>query len=196
MIRQSSFLPLLLWSSLLLVRPAVGGEPAVPSWEPLFNGHDLAGWVAMNDGVFTAGEGEIHLLKGMGWLRTERTYTNFIFEAEWRALGTNYNSGFFLRAGLEGKPFPTDVWQVNLKESALGSLLKGSKTVLASATAPIPIRQWVKFRMELRGQRLTLDVDGKRAWEFNDFEAEAGYLGLQAEGKSFDFRQLRVQILP
>ena len=27
------------------------------------------------------------------------------------------NSGFFLRASLEGKPFPVEVWQVNLKET-------------------------------------------------------------------------------
>jgi hypothetical protein len=47
--------------------------------------------------------------------------------------------------------------------------------------------------MELRGRKLTLDVDGERAWEFNEFDAPHGYIGLQAEGKAFDFRNLRVQ---
>ena len=50
--------------------------------------------------------------------------------------------------------------------------------------------------MEAKGRKLTLDVNGQRAWEFDKFDADHGYLGLQAEGKSFDFRNLRVQELP
>jgi hypothetical protein len=164
-------------------------------WESLFNGKDLTGWVPMNGGIYLATNGVIHLAKGNGWLRTEKEYTNFVLEAEWRALEPKYNSGFFLRAGLEGRPFPTDVWQVNLKESALGELLKGSVNKVPSVTPPMPLNQWVKFRMEARGRKLTLDVDGKRAWEFNELEADHGYIGLQAEGKSFDFRNVRVQEL-
>ena len=50
--------------------------------------------------------------------------------------------------------------------------------------------------MELSGRKLVLDVNGQRAWEFNDLDAGPGYLGLQAEGKAFDFRNLRVLELP
>jgi hypothetical protein len=178
-------------------RPLCAADsPPERSWVSLFNGKDLSGWVPMNDGVFFATNGTIHLAKGMGWLRTERQYTNFIFEAEWRALQTNYNSGFFLRAGLEGKPFPTEVWQVNLKETALGSFLKGSKTVVPSTTPALPLNQWFTFRMELSGRKLVLTVNGARAWEYDNLDAGPGFIGLQAEGKAFDFRNLRVQELP
>ena len=149
----------------------------------------------MNNCIFTVTNGNLHLAKSTGWLRTENEYTNFVFEAEWRALETNYNSGFFLRAGLEGKPYPTEVWQVNLKEAALGELLKGSKRLVTSTTPPAPLNQWVKFRMEVRGAKVTLDVDGKRAWEFNELDAAHGYIGLQAESKVMEFRNLRVQEL-
>jgi hypothetical protein len=177
--------------------PLGAAEPApVRPWVSLFNGKDLSGWLPMNDGVFSATNGTIHLAKGMGWLRTERPYTNFIFEAEWRALQTNYNSGFFLHAGLDGKPFPTDVWQVNLKETALGSLLKGAKTIVPSTTAAVPVNQWFKFRMELSGHKLVLTVNGERTWEYDNLDAGPGFIGLQAEGKAFDFRNLRLQELP
>jgi hypothetical protein len=149
----------------------------------------------MNDGSYAATNGVLHLAKGNGWLRTEKEYSDFVLEAEWRALEPRYNSGFFLRAVLEGKPFPTEVWQVNLKESALGELLKGSVNRVPSVTPPMPLNQWVKFRIEARGKKLTLEVDGKRAWEFNELEPARGYIGLQAEGKSFDFRNLRIQEL-
>lgn len=158
----------------------------------LFNGKDLTGWISMNGGAFTATNGILHLEKSMGWLQTDRQYTDFILEAEWRALETNYNSGFFIRAGTEGKPFPDNAWQVNLKGSALGALLKGRDTVVPSKTPGFPANEWITFRMEVRGKRMTLDVNGVRAWEFSEFDADRGYIGIQAEGKSFDFRNVRV----
>ncbi len=167
-----------------------------PQWTSLFNGADLSGWVTMNNADFSATNGMIHLEKGKGWLRTEKLYTNFIFEAEWRPLGSNYNSGFFIRAGLDGAPFPKDVWQINLKRSAIGELLRGSKQNVASTVPPVPLNQWVKFRIEVRGADVFLDVDGTRAWEFHKLDADYGFIGLQAEGYAFDFRNLRVQELP
>jgi hypothetical protein len=39
-------------------------------------------------------------------------------------------------------------------------------------------------------------VDGERAWEYKELDADRGYIGIQAEGKAFDFRNIRVQELP
>ena len=161
-------------------------------WESLFNGKDLTGWAPVNQVDFVVTNGNLRLVKGMGWLRTEKQYTDFIFEAEWRALVPEYDSGFFLRAGLEGKPWPNEGWQVNLQRGGLGGLVKGYKTMVPAETAPMPLNKWVKFRIEARGKRVTLDVDGERAWEFNELDVHPGYLGIQAENKSFDFRNIRV----
>jgi len=188
-------------SAILFASLALAGSlPAADSpgdgkWESLFNGQDLTGWVPMNAPAFTVTNGVIHLGKGSGWLRSEKEYTDFVLEAEWCPLEARYNSGFFVRAGLEGKPFPPEVWQVNLKESAVGELLKGSTNRVPSVTPPMPLNQWVKFRIEARGKKLTLDVDGKRAWEFNELKPARGYIGLQSEGRTFDFRNLRIQDL-
>ena len=165
-------------------------------WKPLFNGKDLNGWVIMNDAAFSVTNGVIHLDQSTGWLRTEKVYTNFVFEAEWRGLETNYNSGFYIRAGLEGKPHPTDARQVNLKQSALGQLLRGKPEVLPSRTPAFPVNEWVKFRMEAHGKKLTLDVNGKRAWEFDKFDVDHGYIGIQAEGKQMEIRNVETKELP
>jgi hypothetical protein len=164
-------------------------------WESLFNGKDLSGWVPVHDGKFAVTNGNLRLVGGMGWLRTEKQYTNFVLEAEWRALEPQYDSGFFVRASLEGKPWPKDGWQVNLTARALGSLVKGTRTVVPAETPPMPVNQWVKFRIEVRGKSITLDVDGQRAWEFKELDSEGGYIGLQAEGKAFDFRNIRIREL-
>jgi len=170
--------------------------PKTNHWESLFNGKDLSGWVPVHDVTFVVTNGNLRLVNGMGWLRTEKQYADFALEAEWRALVPEYDSGLFIRAGLEGKPWPKDGWQVNLLRSALGSLVKGYKTVVPAETPPMPLNKWVKFRIEVRGKKVTLDVDGERAWEFNELDAERGYIGIQAENKAFDFRNLRLQELP
>jgi hypothetical protein len=179
------------------VHAGVAGEGANEGkWESLFNGRDLTGWAPVHEVSFVVTNGNLRLVKGMGWLRTEKQYTNFIFEAEWRALVPEYDSGFFIRAGLEGKPFPKDGWQVNLASFSVGGLVRGTKTVVPAETPRQPLNRWVKFRMEVRGKTITLDVDGERNWEFKELDSDFGYIGIQAEEKSFEFRNLRVLVLP
>ena len=190
-------MPAVLFACLAFTQPGGAAEAAKDGrWEPLFNGKDLSGWVPVHEVTFAVTNGNLRLVNGMGWLRTEKQYTDFVLEAEWRALAPSYDSGFFIRAGLEGKPWPKDVWQVNLNRGALGELVRGYQTMVPAETPPMPLNQWVKFRIEVRGRKITLDVNGERAWEFNSLDADRGYLGIQAEGKPFDFRNVRVQELP
>jgi hypothetical protein len=189
--------PALLLACLAVTQPCVAADAAKSEhWESLFNGKDLTGWVPVYEVNFAVTNGNLRLVTGTGWLRTEKQYGDFVLEAEWRALVPEYDSGFFIRAGLEGKPWPKDGWQVNLNRSALGGLVKGYKTVVPAETPPMPLNKWVKFRMEVRGRKITLDVDGERAWEFSELDSERGYIGIQAEGKAFDFRNIRIQELP
>jgi hypothetical protein len=171
-------------------------EPKAASWQSLFDGKELTGWTPVHDVTFVVTNGNLQLVKGMGWLRTEKQFTNFILEVEWRALVPDYDSGFFIRAGLDGDPWPKGAWQVNLKDNSLGGLVKGTKTVVPAETPRMPVGKWVRFRLEVRGKKISLDVDGERAWEFSDLDADRGYIGIQAENKAFEFRNLRLQELP
>jgi len=179
----------------LLAAPAFAQAPAPFQFQDLFNGKDLAGWVVVHDTNFIVTNQCLRLVGGMGWLRTEKPYTNFIFETEWRALEPGYDSGLFLRAGLEGKPCPKDAWQVNLLRTALGGLVKGFQTKVPAETPPQPVNQWVRMRIEVRGSKVSLQVNGEPAWEYDQLDAAGGYLGIQAENKAFEFRNLRLQVL-
>jgi hypothetical protein len=185
---------LVILSVALTALPLVAGEPAVS--QPLFNGTDLSGWTPMSGGKFCVTNEVIRAEGGKGWLRTEQTFTNFILEVEWRGLETNFNSGIFIRAPLDGNPWATNVWQINTKQSAIGELLEGAKKIVPVNSPARPAGEWVKFRIEARGREVTLDVNGQRAWRFSELPAPGGYLGLQAEGKTFEFRHLSVQRLP
>jgi len=114
---------------------------------------------------------------------------------EFGALVEKYDSGFFIRCVKEGKPWPTDGWQINLRYDRLGGLVRGYANVVPSETEKMPVNQWVKFRMEVRGKKCTLYVNGEKAWEFDKLDRERGYLGIQIEDRAFDFRNIRIQEL-
>jgi hypothetical protein len=164
-------------------------------WVSLFNGKDLTGWVPVYDVKAEVVEGNLRITKGMGWLRSEKEYGDFVLEVEWRALEANYDSGIFLRCMKEGKPWPKDGWQVNLACNRLGGLVRGYASVVPSETEKLPVNQWVKFRIEVRGKSCKLLVNGEKAWEFDKLDRDQGFIGIQIEDRAFDFRNIRLQEL-
>ena len=146
----------------------------------------------MNDVDFKVVDSNLRLVKGMGWLRTEKEYGDFILEFECCPLEEKYDSGIFFWAGLEGKPWPNVGYQVNLRYDALGGLVKGYRPIVPSETPKIPVKKWIKFRLEVKGKDITLDADGERAWETKLTETGKGFIGIQAENKSFDFKNFRI----
>jgi hypothetical protein len=164
-------------------------------FQPLFNGTNLTGWAEVNKVSFTATNGNLALISGMGWLRTESEYADFILELEYRPLVADYDSGVFVRCGLEGKPWPKDGWQVNLRYNALGALVRGYKTVLPAESPKLPVGQWVKVRIECRGKKITLTLNGEKQWESDALDRDRGYIGFQAEEKAFEFRSISLREL-
>lgn len=184
----------LLLGCLICTQTAVrAAEDKDAKWESLFNGKDLTGWVGVNDVKFEVKEGNLQLVRGMGWLRTEKEYGDFVLELEWRALVEKYDSGIYIRSGKDGKPWPDGGWQVNLRYDRLCGLVKGYKAIVPSETEKKPLNQWVKLRLEVKGKKITCFVDGEKAWEYNELDREKGFIGFQAEEKAFDFRNVRLQ---
>ncbi len=84
---------------LLLLALAASSVFAEDGFIPMFNGHDLTGWVNANCAPETWGvkDGMITCTgKPTGALRTEKQYENFIMELEWRHLRRGGNSGVFI----------------------------------------------------------------------------------------------------
>jgi hypothetical protein len=178
----------------LLVIPC--GVAEEDGWVKLFNGKDLKGWKTVHDVDFAVVDGNLRLNTGMGWLRTENEYTDFVVEYEVKALkDEDYDSGFFFRVGLEGKPWPKDGWQVNIKHDGLGTLVRGYRGMIQTEIEKVPVGTWMKFRITVKGENAFLEFNGKKIWEADFIAPEKGYLGIQAENKSFDFRNIRIRPL-
>ena len=173
-----------------------GADGPAEKWVSLFNGKDLTGWTVMGDAKFEVKDGSLHLAGGNGWLKYDKEQLkDFVIEFEWRALEDFYDSGLFFRAGQEGKPWPDNNYQLNLRYNAIGSLVKIRTTVVPAETPKQPLNKWVKLRFEVRGNKAKLSVNGEETWDYDKLEFDKGWLGIQAEGKAFEFRNLRLLAL-
>lgn len=190
----------------------------------LFNGRDLSGWratlakpaVKMED-VWSVRNGMI-ICKGepLGFIETEREFTNFQLVVEWRwAPGQKPgNSGVFLRINGDRKPLPRciecqlksgdagDVYgfhsmgidgdkarRVEKKGHELGGDFIGVKKLFHNENPP---GQWNRYELELRGGNLSVKINGLLVNEAKNCEILAGPIGLQSEGGEVHFRRVRV----
>ena len=92
-------LPTLLLTICLAARTLIAAEDE--GFVPMFNGHDLTGWLPCNVApeTFTVRDGMI-VTTGtpIGTLRTAKMYENCVIEFEWRHMKAGGNSGLFLWA--------------------------------------------------------------------------------------------------
>ncbi len=180
-------------SLLLVVAFFSSSAMAQEDWIELFNGKDLNGWSYVHDVDFDVHDGNLRLIKGMGWLRSDQLYDDFIMEFECKALVENYDSGFFFRSSITGKPWPDAGFQVNLKTDAMAYLVRGYRAMLKTELETIPVGEWMKFHLESKGEEARLELNGKEIWEADFIEPEIGLIGIQAENRAFEFRNMRLQ---
>jgi len=159
----------------------------------LFNGKDLTGWVPMNKAEWTVEDGALILTGkgGNGWLRTEKMYKDFELTLDWKTTGEKYDSGIFFRALEKGDPWPKVSYQVNLLKGREGECggLKGA----TGKPDLIKAGDWNTFVLRVQGRAMKLTINGTEAWSVEDTAAvREGYIGLQAEGIRYQFRNLKL----
>jgi hypothetical protein len=171
----------------------VSGAPQAGSWESLFNERNLDGWVPVHSGSFEVKDRTLRCGKGKGWLRSEQEFGSFVLEFDWRGCKPTFGGAFLLRASGQKEPWPTDAWQISLGHVAAGTLRRGTEVIASAPSVAVTTNQWVKFRIEARGTRVSLDIDGRRAWESGNLDVWRGYLGIQVANGSLEFRRIRMQ---
>lgn len=158
----------------------------------LFNGKDLGGWVPMNKAEWAVEEGTLVLTGkgGNGWLRSEKKYENFELSVDWKTTAEKYDSGIYIRAMEKGDPFPRVGIQINLLKGKEGEGvgLEGA----AAKTDLLKPGDWNQFVIRVQGRTIKLTVNGKEAWTATDTTPREGFVGLQAEGVRFQFRNVRL----
>lgn len=182
--------------------------PATGVSRSLFNGRNLDGWVAMHGGEWTVENGEIVGRRGVewttnpeksgSWLRTEKEYGDFIFELEY-AVNEKGNSGVFIRSALEKNPAFTGHEMQILDDRHLAKPEKWSTgalydVVAANQVMSKPAGEWNTVRIEARGLRVKIWLNGTEIINHDGVRSARGYLGLQNHDDKavIRFRNLRV----
>lgn len=142
-----------------------------PGFTPLFNGRDFTGWVITagpSDAAkaWSVREGGVIDVTGKqpgSWLRSERSYKDFILRLEY-TIAQRENSGIFLRSRKEGNPaysgmeiqiYGDDPWRAPDIHSN-GALYAS----IPPACSPARNGEWNELEIELRGMHLIEQQNG------------------------------------
>lgn len=189
---------------------------------PLFNGKDLTGWVNVNCApeTWTVKDGLLHC-DGLptGALRYDRQFENFILELEWRHLKPGGNGGVFIWSGplsAPGQPFLRAI-EVQVLDHAYGksdwftthgdvfpihgSSMKPFGRHNGQRSFPSEERskgspEWNHYRITCQDGVLKLAVNGKDVSGGEECVWRKGYIALESEGGTVDWRNIRLKELP
>lgn len=180
----------------------------------LFNGSDLAGWQAVNNGAAVQ-KTDIWQVKngvivcngsGKGYLRTQRKFTNYKLTVDYQWPNGGGDSGIWLMMpgpdgrsprGLEiqllaGKA--GDFWALSgFTCKVRGQNLSGYGPKIGAASEK-PLGQWNTCETTVLNGKLTVKINGVEQNNATDLPKEPGYIALQVEGTALNFR--RVELKP
>ena len=177
-------LKITLTTLLMLVFTMSAEDKSEEGFTSLFDGKSFAGWqtTAKTPKSWKVENGLLVLKGGNSHLFTKKEYKDFVIRLEWRAEKKGYNSGFYVR----GKN------QINLAQKDAGRLL-GHKNAKRVPEMHKPPGEWNQWEVTCIGPKVTLKVNGKVAWSIDNFKPTQGPIGIQAEGRHIDFRNIRIQ---
>jgi hypothetical protein len=178
---------------------SIAAEKREEGFVSLFDGKTLDGWHLMNDAKFAAEDGVIKLNGGLGWLRSDKEYSDFILRLEFRFMKPKQDGGVFLRSNTAGKPWPSRKYEVQIENTVRMAKIFGAKHELnVELTEKVlkPVGEWNEYEIKLVGSRLEVRLNGRLVSTSNSTDGlTRGYLGLQAEHGFHEYRNFRIKDL-
>lgn len=180
--------------------------------KPMFNGKDLNGWEVDTPGLWSVREGVVigkhDGLKYNDFLKTKRNYRNFVMRLKFRLVNGEGNSGVQFRSKPVTGSHEVEGYQADIGQQYWGSLYDESrrKKVLVQAPAEVLAaldrNGWHDYVITARGNRITLDLDGKRTVDYTEADAaipQDGFIALQVHsGPKIEvhFKDVTIEELP
>lgn len=196
---------------------------AESEWKPLFNGKDFSGWTfdvngdAAPDTIWKVVDGTITVDgkgKPAGVIRTEKSYSNYELEFEWRWANGKGNSGCLIHTStprnlsiwpksLEVQLMADnagDFWQIgetiDVDEKQIVKNKKGQPTRQRrnlTDGSEKPLGEWNKMRVVVKDATVEVFVNGTLVNKGWNGSATKGAICLQAEGADIHFRNIRIK---
>lgn len=181
----------------------------------LFDGKTLSGWTFVSkDTNFPAASiwfvtnGVIVCLgKPNGYARTLKSYHDYQLHVEWRWPKAPGNSGVFVHVNppdvvwplcFEAQLLSGDAGELRLNGGARLSTVTDPKVISVPRRLPPtekPVGQWNSYDITCRGNTVAIRVNGVLQNEASGTSVDSGAIGLQAEGKLVEFRNIYLEPL-
>lgn len=146
-----------------------------------------------------------------GFLRSKKSYKNYVFRAEWRFKAEGWvpkpsdegwpNAGFFIHAGATVDTWPKSL-EVQGHFGEAGSLfgVKGG-SIKGAHRGPIvkdriPFGEWDRYEITSQDGRVKVMLNGKLVNEGYDAVPSEGNVCLQSEGWEVHYRKIEIKELP
>ena len=197
------------------------GQVKAQEVEKLFNGKDLSNWnfVLKDDAlsaseVFSVRDGVIHITGPLGYMYTQKKYSSFHLQAEWRwPNGVESNSGIFLLIKDPKNPFPNGIeCQLHAGDAGDFVLLGGSnlaefKNPKGEPRPAFPVvkkkadstekkaGEWNKADIYCYNGVITIYINGVYQNKGTN-KVKEGNIGLQSEGTDVQFKNVTLTPLP
>lgn len=188
-------------------------------WISLFDGKSLQGWVqfipdpnADPAKTWMIKDGVIHCTgQPAGYIRTDKKYSNYQLQLEWRWAGTPGNSGVLLHVQDKDEVWPKCIEAQLMHENAGDFWVIGGTTFEEHQKNPgkdderhVPKRakcsekkvgEWNQYDIWCEGDTIRLFVNGVLQNEAHKCTVTEGYIGLQSEGAPIEFRNIKLRKL-
>jgi hypothetical protein len=151
-------------------------------WETLVDGEKgLDNFIALGDANWRPANGALQADKGVGFLISKKSYTDFEIKAEFWA-DDDANSGIFVRMQDLKQVTADNAYEINIfdkrpgQEYATGAIVNVAKVALP---APKAGGKWNAYDIRVQGNKLTVTLNGVRTVEVNDDKHKSGPVSLQ-----------------
>ena len=178
---------------------------------PLFNGKNLDGWDADVPDVWSVRDGMIvgktATLNFNDFLRTKKSYGDFILRVKFRLVDDKGNSGIQFRSKAVPNSHEVSGYQADCGENYWGSLYDESRRKKTLAQPPAPALAgldksgWNEYTITARSNHITLELNGIRTVDYTETEPgidRTGFIALQVH-RGFpmeaDFKDIRIKEL-
>ncbi|QDT42448.1 hypothetical protein Pan241w_25320 [Gimesia alba] len=186
----------------------------------IFNGVDLAGWrvVPGSKSKFEVVDSTIHVTaEKQGYLETEETWDNFLFQATAKSNGTALNSGYFFRAIKGSEKGMANGYEVQIhngikdkdrtkpENAGTGAIFRRTEARRVVSND----NEWFTTTLSAYGSHIAVWIDGYQVTDWNDtrkpdenprkgLRLKAGHISLQGHDPTTDlnFKDLKVSTLP
>src|SRR5690242_227670 len=166
--------------------------PAKGKWVTLFDGKSMSNWTPAGDANWRLMDGAAVADKGMGYLVSKNSYTDFEVRAEFW-VSDNANSGVFIRCGDPQKVTADNCYEVNIFDQRPDPTYgTGAITNIAKPTVFLKAGgKWNTYDITAQGSHLVVILDGTKTVDVQNSKLPSGPIALQAFAGTVKFRKVQ-----